>query len=248
MDGLKHDDDKQRWHSLPLEILEPLADLMEAGRKKYGQFNCLETFDTPDERFWNANMRHAAACQRDPLAIDPETGCYHEAARAFSSLMRIYHCRREQVRRERPLREATTEEYAALVRARHTSAESSGYTIPPIDDGDEWSGGKGQCSLEGEGQIVADEVRAFLEQLAAKLNNTAICPGCGRRWPSGSEQWRSVLATGRCIVCRADDERVTYTVPPPQDGDDDPIVHVVPDRTSRSGEVEASDWRPCPND
>ena len=50
-----------------------------------------------------------------------------------------------------------------------------------------------------------------------------------------------------------------YTLPPLDDGDDDPIVHVVPDRTSRSGEVEASastkrkyaepiTWRPCPND
>ena len=166
MAGSKHDEGKRRWHSLPLEILEPLADLMEAGREKYGQFNCLEEFDDPDERFWNANMRHARACQRNPLAIDPETGCYHEAARAFSSLMRIYHCRREQVDRKGPLREATTEEYAALVRARQTPEESSGYTIPP-----------------------------------------------------------------------------------PQDGDDDPVVHIVPDRTSRSGDVEASDWRrPCPND
>lgn len=121
-------------------------------------------------------------------------------------------------------------------------------TIPPLDDGDDCSGGKGQCSLEGESHIVADAVRAFGKQLAAKLNNTVLCHGCGRRWPLGSEQGRSVSATGRCIVCRADEERATYTVPPPQDGDDDPIVHVVPDRTSRSGEVEASDWLPCPND
>lgn len=123
----------------------------------------------------------------------------------------------------------------------------AGYSAPPIDD-DDWSGGKGQCSLERESQIVAEEVRAFGEQLAAKLNNTVLCPGCCRRWPSGSEQGRSVSATGRCIVCRTDDERVTYTVPPQQDGDDDPIVHVVPDRTARSREVEASGWRPCPND
>lgn len=115
MAGLKHDDDKQRWHSLPLEILEPLADLMEAGRKKYGKFNCLDEFDNPDERFWNANMRHAAACQRDPLARDPETGCYHEAARAFSSLMRIYHCKREAIR----------------------EAAEMGYSVPPLDDGDD---------------------------------------------------------------------------------------------------------------
>ena len=135
----------------------------------------------------------------------------------------------------------------------------AGYSIPPHDDGDDWSGGKGQCSPERESQIVAKEVRAFGEQLAAKRNNTILCPGCGRRWPLGSEQGRSVSGTGRCIVCRADEKRATCTVPPPQDGDDDPIVHVVPDRTSRSGEVEASastkrkyaepiTWLPCPND
>ena len=97
----------------------------------------------------------------------------------------------------------------------------AGYSVPPLDD-DDCSGGKGQCSLERESQIVAEEVRAFGEQLAAKLNNTVLCHGCGRRWPLGSEQGRSASATGRCIVCRADEERVTYTVPPPQDGDDDP--------------------------
>ena len=50
-----------------------------------------------------------------------------------------------------------------------------------------------------------------------------------------------------------------HTIPPLQDGDDDPVVHVVPDRTSRSGDAEASvstkrkyaepiTWQPCPND
>lgn len=245
MAGMKHDDDKQRWHSLPLEILEPLADLMEAGRKKYGQFNCLEDFENPDERLWDANMRHAIACQRNPLAIDPETGCYHEAARAFSSLMRLYHCRRKKAVEEGPIAD---------------TAEPSGYSVPPLNDGDDWSGGKGQCSLERESKIVSEEVLAFGEQLAAKLNNTVLCQGCGRRWPLGSEQGRSVSATGRCIVCRVDKERATYTVPPPQDGDDDPIVHVVPDRTSRCAELEAivassrkcaepsKYWQPCPND
>lgn len=80
---------------------------MEAGREKYGQFNCLEDVDNPDERFWDANMRHARACQSNPLAIDPETGGYHEAARAFSSLMRIYHCRREQADKDGPIVEAS---------------------------------------------------------------------------------------------------------------------------------------------
>lgn len=94
--GQKFDTGKRKWHALPLELLEPLADLMTAGAEKYSKFNCLEPFDDPDARFWDANMRHGMACQRDPLAIDEETGCYHEAARAFSSLMRIYHCKKQR--------------------------------------------------------------------------------------------------------------------------------------------------------
>lgn len=92
-EGKKFDTGKQGWYALPLEILQPLADVMIAGEKKYGTFNCLQPFDEPNRRFWDANMRHAEACQQDPLAIDEETGCYHEACRAFSSLMRIYHCK-----------------------------------------------------------------------------------------------------------------------------------------------------------
>ena len=51
-----------------------------------------------------------------------------------------------------------------------------------------------------------------------------------------------------------------YTVPPLQDGDDDPaVVHIVPDKTSRStlpsgclgrlcGRGDDDEWRPCPED
>jgi hypothetical protein len=95
MEGLKFDEGKLDWFALPLEVLEPLAELMLAGeRKGYPTFNCLEPFQDADRRFWSANMRHAAKCQKDPLAIDEETGCYHEAARAFCSLMRLYHARK----------------------------------------------------------------------------------------------------------------------------------------------------------
>lgn len=93
--GMKHDDGKKKWHALPLEILEPLADVMEAGVKKYAKFNCLEKFDNPDERFYNGMMRHIKACQVDPLAIDKETGCYHAAQVAFNTLMRLYHCKKD---------------------------------------------------------------------------------------------------------------------------------------------------------
>lgn len=87
--GMKNDTGKQKWHALPLVILEPLADVMEAGARKYEKFNCLQPFDNADERFWNSTMRHLVACQFDPLAIDPETGCYHAAQACFGMLMRI---------------------------------------------------------------------------------------------------------------------------------------------------------------
>lgn len=95
-EGLKHDAGKLDWYALPLEILEPLAELLLAGEQKYSTFNCLEPFENSNRRFWSANMRHAVKCQKDPLAIDEETGCYHEAARAFCSLMRLYHARKEK--------------------------------------------------------------------------------------------------------------------------------------------------------
>jgi hypothetical protein len=95
--GLKHDTGKQRWHALPLVILEPLADVMQAGTVKYSKFNCLQPFNDSDERFYNGLMRHLEACQLDPLAIDHETGCYHAAQIAFNTLLRLYHARRESM-------------------------------------------------------------------------------------------------------------------------------------------------------
>jgi hypothetical protein len=93
-EGLKFDDGKQSWYSLPLEVLQPLADVFKAGEKKYATFNCLKPFKQPERRFYDAMMRHTEAQQIDPLAIDPETGCYHAAQVAFNALMRIYHCKK----------------------------------------------------------------------------------------------------------------------------------------------------------
>jgi len=81
---------------MPLEILEPLADVFRAGEKKYETFNCLKPFDDPARRFYDAMMRHMEAQQIDPLAKDPDTGCYHAAQIAFNALMRLYHCRKLQ--------------------------------------------------------------------------------------------------------------------------------------------------------
>jgi hypothetical protein len=93
--GQKKDEGKQGWYPMPLAVLKPLADTFLAGEKKgYGTFNCLQPFNDPDRRFWDATMRHLTACQIDPLAKDEETGCYHAAQAAFSILMRLYHCKK----------------------------------------------------------------------------------------------------------------------------------------------------------
>ena len=65
--------------------------------------------------------------------------------------------------------------------------------------------------------------------------------------------WNDAMSIARASACG-------YTIPPPQDGDDDPsVVRIVPDKTSRStlpsgclGRLcergDDGEWRPCPND
>lgn len=101
-EGLKHDQGKQPYFAMPLEVLQPLADVFAAGEKKYATFNCLLPFNDPSRRFYDGMMRHAAASQRDPLAIDEElkeqygVEVYHLAQIAFNALLRLYHARKNQ--------------------------------------------------------------------------------------------------------------------------------------------------------
>ena len=104
--GLKADDGKQGWYALPLEVLQPLLDVFNAGVGHYGLHNCLKPFDNASERFYDAKMRHTEASQLNPMAIDKQDGCYHEAKVAFNALMRVYHCR-EKGGGERPIRTHT---------------------------------------------------------------------------------------------------------------------------------------------
>ena len=94
--GLKFDNEKQEWFAMSLEILEPLADVFNAGEKIYDTFNCLLPFDDSSRRFYNATIRHLRASQIDPLARDEETGCYNLAQVAFNSLLRLHNCLREK--------------------------------------------------------------------------------------------------------------------------------------------------------
>ena len=75
---------------MPLQVLEPLADVYTAGAKKYEKFNCLKPFDNGDERFYDAQMRHTRLSQIDPLALDEETNCYHLAEVAWNALHRLH--------------------------------------------------------------------------------------------------------------------------------------------------------------
>lgn len=87
--------------------------------------------------------------------------------------------------------------------------------------------------LEGliEEERMATSIRYKCEPLSG---GHVVCSGCGLVCSIGSEQEQSVNLTGRCTICRDEKEREIYTVPPLQDGDDDPaVVHIVPDRSSR---------------
>jgi len=96
MAGEKYDEGKQKWHAMPLCVLKPLADVFEAGVKKYSKFNCLEQFEDADERFYDGMMRHIEACQLNPLAYNNEDKCYHAPQAAFNILMRFYHAKLEK--------------------------------------------------------------------------------------------------------------------------------------------------------
>ena len=80
---------------MPLEVLDGLASVFEAGEKFYSTFNCLNEFEDGDRRFWDGMMRHLRKCQLNPLAIDddPEegTGCLHGYQAGWNILMRTYH-------------------------------------------------------------------------------------------------------------------------------------------------------------
>ena len=94
--GLKYDQGKQGWYPLPLVLLKPLADVCVAGEFKYETFNSLKPFDDYSRRLYDSQMRHVEASQVDPLAIDLETGCYHQAQVAFSALVRLHNALRER--------------------------------------------------------------------------------------------------------------------------------------------------------
>ena len=102
-EGSKLDTNKKAYYAMPLEVLDGLAAVFEAGEKKYATFNCLMPFKDGDRRFWDAMMRHAKPCQIDPLSIDEETGCFHGYQVAFNIIMRTYHAEKRKLLEENNL-------------------------------------------------------------------------------------------------------------------------------------------------
>lgn len=84
---------------------------------------------------------------------------------------------------------------------------------------------EGLVEEERQRREEVPEMNAALKEPKMEVyGGHVVCSGCGLVCSIGSEQEQSVNLTGRCTLCRAEKERETYTVPPLQDGDDDPAV------------------------
>jgi len=94
--GIHFGANKQRWHSLPLKMLIPLADAYCIGGAKYPPFNCLLPFPNGDTELWDKMMRHLEQCQINPLAKDPEDNCYHLAKAAWACLTRLHNAQLQE--------------------------------------------------------------------------------------------------------------------------------------------------------
>lgn len=83
--AIKKDNGKPRLDLVPLEILEPLARVREFAVKKYGQDGIEAWREISDDRLLAALLRHTVAYQKDPKALDQESGLpaiYHVAINA----------------------------------------------------------------------------------------------------------------------------------------------------------------------
>lgn len=82
---VKKDNGKPQLNLVPLEILEPLARVREFAVKKYGIDGIEAWREISDDRLLAALLRHTVAYQKDPKALDAESGLpaiYHVAINA----------------------------------------------------------------------------------------------------------------------------------------------------------------------
>lgn len=97
-----------------------------------------------------------------------------------------------------------------------------------------------------------DEERAVQDLLGAIVYTAAMVILKEEERQKREEPWQAAISEQEA-------HGAGYTVPPLDDGDDDPVVHIVPDKTSRStlpsgclgrlcGRGDDDEWQPCPED
>ena len=81
---------KLNWHLLPLDLLEPVVQVFQHGRDKYGAWNWMSPPYFAKHVVLNSAMRHLAALQRGEYA-DQESGLPHAAHLACNAIFALYY-------------------------------------------------------------------------------------------------------------------------------------------------------------
>ncbi len=79
--------------NVPLDSLAGVANVLDTGNKKYGQDNWREPLPQGDtvRHYVSAALRHLAACQVDPKAVDKDSGLLHIDHAVTSLLIASHH-------------------------------------------------------------------------------------------------------------------------------------------------------------
>lgn len=88
LEGIKFDDNKDKWHLLPIEVLKEVVQVLMAGAKKYSPDNWKKVL--PKERYFDACLRHLTAYQSGEKK-DPETGKSHLAHAICCLIFLLWH-------------------------------------------------------------------------------------------------------------------------------------------------------------
>ena len=73
---IKHDENKPRLSLVPIDgIWEAISKIREYGVDKYGDSESWREVEI--ERYWDATLRHIAACAVDRNSVDNESGLLH---------------------------------------------------------------------------------------------------------------------------------------------------------------------------
>ena len=97
-EGVKFDQDKDRWDLLPLEVIQEVVKVLTFGAKKYAPENWKKMEDK--ERYYAAMMRHVCAW-RSGEPFDSETG-FHHLTHAMTNIMFLMYFLKKEGNIENP--------------------------------------------------------------------------------------------------------------------------------------------------